>query len=140
VRNGMLNACGRIVLFTDADLSSPIEEAPKLLKELEAGADVATGSRWLRAETQIQRQPLHRQLCGRIFNLLLRITLGLQFKDKQCGFKAFRRRGSKGFSPCIKSNGGALILRFLFLACKFGFKVLEVPVVWDTATEPVSIS
>ena len=60
VRNGMLNARGRVVLFSDADLSSPIEEAPKLFGALEDGADIAIGSRWLRAETQTQRQPLHR--------------------------------------------------------------------------------
>ena len=62
VRNGMLQAQGRVILFSDADLSSPIEEAPKLLSALEEGADIAIGSRWLRAETQTQRQPLHRQL------------------------------------------------------------------------------
>src|ERR1039458_1412515 len=61
---------------------------PKLLQPLAAGADIAIGSRWLRAELQTQRQSLHRQLFGRIFNLLLRIILGLQFKDTQCGFKA----------------------------------------------------
>jgi len=62
VRNGMLNARGEILLFSDADLSSPIEEAPKLLAALDQGADIAIGSRWLRSETQTQRQPLHRQL------------------------------------------------------------------------------
>src|SRR5512132_2541871 len=66
VRNGMLNARGEILLFSDADLSSPIEEAPKLFAALEAGADVAIGSRWLRSELQTERQPLHRQLFGRI--------------------------------------------------------------------------
>ena len=90
VRHGMLSARGQVVLFSDADLSSPIEEAPKLLRALEEGADIAIGSRWLRAETQTQRQPLYRQLFGRIFNLLLRLTLGLNFKDTQCGFKAFK--------------------------------------------------
>src|SRR5207248_6225625 len=75
VRNGMLNASGEVLLFSDADLSSPLEEAPKLFAALEAGADVAIGSRWLRSELQTQRQPLHRQLFGRIFNLALRIVL-----------------------------------------------------------------
>jgi len=130
VRNGMLNARGRIVLFTDADLSSPIEEAPKLLKVLEEGADVAIGSRWLRAETQIQRQPLHRQLFGRIFNQLLRITLGLQFKDTQCGFKAFRQQAVQATFPLQKIEGWGFDPEILFLTRKFGFKVLEVPVVW----------
>src|ERR1700739_4335303 len=79
VRNGMLNARGKILLFSDADLSSPIEEAPKLLQALEEGADIAIGSRWLRAETQTQRQALHPHVLGRIFYFLFRITPGPQF-------------------------------------------------------------
>lgn len=81
VRNGVLNARGAIVLFTDADLSSPIEEARKLLEAIEAGADVAIGSRWVRSELQMQRQSGARQLMGRAFNLLLRVLLRLDFKD-----------------------------------------------------------
>ena len=95
VRNGMLNAVGEVLIFSDADLSSPIGESSKLLKALEEGADIAIGSRWLRSETQTHRQPVHRQIFGRIFNLLLRLTLGLQFKDTQCGFKAFTRESAR---------------------------------------------
>lgn len=130
VRNGMLNARGRIVLFSDADLSSPIEEAPKLFKALEDGADIAIGSRWLRAEMQTQRQPLHRQLFGRIFNLLLRITLGLQFKDTQCGFKAFKQPAAKAIFPLQKIERWGFDPEILFLARKLGYKVEEIPVRW----------
>jgi dolichyl-phosphate beta-glucosyltransferase len=130
VRHGMLNARGQFVLFTDADLSSPIEEAPKLFAALEAGADIAIGSRWLRAETQTQRQPLHRQLFGRIFNLLLRLTLGLQFADTQCGFKAFNRPAVDAIFPRQKIERWGFDPEILFLARKFGFKVKEVPVAW----------
>jgi len=130
VRHGMLNARGRIVLFSDADLSSPIEEAPKLFQALEQGADIAIGSRWLRAETQTQRQPLYRQLFGRIFNLLLRITLGLKFKDTQCGFKAFRQPAVQAIFPLQKIERWGFDPETLFLARKFGFKVKEVPVAW----------
>ncbi len=130
VRMGMLSARGRIVLFSDADLSSPIEEAPKLLQALEAGADIAIGSRWLRAETQTQRQPLYRQLFGRIFNLLLRLTLGLQFADTQCGFKAFKRPAVQAIFPLQKIERWGFDPEILFLARKFGFKVQEVPVAW----------
>ncbi len=122
VRMGMLSARGRIVLFSDADLSSPIEEAPKLLQALEAGADIAIGSRWLRAETQTHRQPLYRQLFGRIFNLLLRLTLGLQFKDTQCGFKAFKRPAVQAIFPLQKIERWGFDPEILFLARKFGFK------------------
>lgn len=130
VRNGMLQARGRIVLFSDADLSSPIEEAPKLLQALEAGADIAIGSRWLRAETQTQRQPVHRQIFGRIFNLLLRLTLSLKFKDTQCGFKAFRRPAVQAIFPLQKIERWGFDPEILFLARKFKFKVQEVPVAW----------
>jgi dolichyl-phosphate beta-glucosyltransferase len=130
VRNGMLHSRGQIVIFSDADLSSPIEEAPKLLRALEAGADIAIGSRWLRAETQTQRQPLHRQLFGRIFNLLLRLTLGLKFKDTQCGFKAFRRDAVDAIFPLQRIERWGFDPEILFLARKFYFKVEEVPVAW----------
>ena len=130
VRNGVLQAQGRLILFSDADLSSPIEEAPKLLNALEAGADIAIGSRWLHAETQTQRQPLHRQLFGRIFNLLLRVSLGLQFADTQCGFKAFKRAAALAIFPLQKIERWGFDPEILFLARKMGFKVQEVPVVW----------
>jgi glycosyltransferase involved in cell wall biosynthesis len=130
VRNGMLNARGRIVLFSDADLSSPIEEAPKLFLALEAGADIAIGSRWLRAETQTQRQPLHRQLFGRIFNLILRLTLGLQFADTQCGFKAFKQPAVQAIFPRQRIERWGFDPEILFLARKLKFKVQEISVAW----------
>jgi dolichyl-phosphate beta-glucosyltransferase len=130
VRNGMLHAKGAVVLFTDADLSSPIEEASKLLKALDEGADIAIGSRWLRAETQTQRQPLYRQLFGRIFNLLLRLTLGLNFKDTQCGFKAFKQPAVHAIFPLQKIERWGFDPEILFLARKLGFKVQEIPVLW----------
>jgi dolichyl-phosphate beta-glucosyltransferase len=141
VRHGMLNARGRIVLFSDADLSSPIEEAPKLFQALEQGADIAIGSRWLRAEAQTQRQPLHRQLFGRIFNLLLRITLGLKFKDTQCGFKAFKQPAVQAIFPRQRIERWGFDPEILFLARKFGFKVQEISVAWghsgDTRINPL---
>jgi len=130
VRNGMLSARGRVVLFSDADLSSPIEEAPKLFQALEQGADIAIGSRWLRAETQTQRQPLYRQVFGRVFNLMLRLTLGLNYKDTQCGFKAFKQRPAQTVFPLQRIDRWGFDPEILFLARKFGFKVQEVSVAW----------
>lgn len=130
VRNGVLHAQGSIVLFTDADLSSPIEEAPKLMEAIQAGADVAIGSRWLRTELQTQRQSVARQVLGRAFNVLLRILLRLPFKDTQCGFKAFRRSAAKTLFPLQKIEGWGFDPEILFLACKSNLKVAEVPVVW----------
>ncbi len=130
VRNGVLNARGDVILFTDADLSSPIEEAPKLFAALRQGADMAIGSRWLQVELQNKRQPLYRQVFGRIFNLLLRITLGLPYKDTQCGFKAFSRStGEAIFSRQMIDRWG-FDPEILFLARKMGYKIVEVPVEW----------
>ncbi len=130
VRNGMLSARGEIVVFSDADLSSPIEEMPKLLAALAAGADIAIGSRWLRAELQTQRQSLHRQLFGRVFNGLNRVILGLRFKDTQCGFKAFTRRAAQMILPLQRIERWGFDPEILFLARKFGLRVDEVPVRW----------
>ncbi len=130
VRHGMLKARGEIVVFSDADLSSPIEEMPKLLQALAAGADIAIGSRWLRAELQTTRQSLHRQLFGRIFNGLNRIILGLRYKDTQCGFKAFTRRAAQTILPLQRIERWGFDPEILFLAHKFGFRVDEVPVRW----------
>jgi dolichyl-phosphate beta-glucosyltransferase len=130
VRNGMMNARGETLLFSDADLSSPIEEAGKLLAAVKGGADIAIGSRWLRSDLQTQRQPLYRQLFGRVFNLLLRIILGLNFKDTQCGFKAFTRQAADQLFPLQKIERWGFDPELLYLARKFKLKVVEVPVAW----------
>jgi len=130
VRNGMLHARGDVCLFTDADLSSPMTEAQKIFGAIAAGADVAIGSRWLRAELQTERQPLYRQVFGRIFNLVLRVFLGLKFADTQCGFKAFRRDAAQRIFPLQKIERWGFDPEILFLARRLGFAVTEVPVVW----------
>ena len=130
VRNGMLHARGDVCLFTDADLSSPMTEAPKLFAAIAQGADIAIGSRWLRTELQTERQPLYRQAFGRIFNLALRIILGLRFADTQCGFKAFRRDAAQQIFPLQKIERWGFDPEILFLARRAGLKTEEVPVVW----------
>ncbi|HTR65406.1 MAG TPA: dolichyl-phosphate beta-glucosyltransferase [Terriglobales bacterium] len=130
VRNGMLRASGEILLFSDADLASPIEESEKLFAAIAAGADIAIGSRWIRSELQTQRQPLHRQLMGRLYNLLMRIVLGLNFKDTQCGFKAFKRSTAQRIFQFQKIERWGFDPELLYLARKFGLRVVEIPVAW----------
>jgi glycosyltransferase involved in cell wall biosynthesis len=130
VRNGMLHADGDICLFTDADLSSPITEAAKLFEALAGGADIAIGSRWLRPELQTERQSLLRQAFGRIFNLVLRVILGLRFADTQCGFKAFRLEAAQCIFPLQRIERWGFDPELLFLARRAGLRVEEVPVVW----------
>jgi dolichyl-phosphate beta-glucosyltransferase len=131
VRTGIMNAQGRFILFTDADLSTPIEEISKLVGALEAGADIAIGSRWMRSAMQTKRQPIARQGLGRIFNLLSRVVLGLEFQDTQCGFKAFRRNAAKSIFSLQTIEQWGFDPEILFLARRSGFKVTEVPVLWS---------
>ena len=133
VRHGMLEASGEILLFTDADLSSPIEQASKLFEVIEAGADVAIGSRWLQPDLQAHRQSFLRQLYGRGFNLALRIFLGLKFKDTQCGFKAFTRSTAHTLFPLQRIDGWGFDAELLYIADRLGMKVKEVPVIWSHA-------
>ena len=130
VRHGMMEAGGDVLLFTDADLSSPIYEAEKLITALQQGADIAIGSRWLRAELQTERQPLYRQLFGRVFNLLLRIVLGLRFKDTQCGLKTFTARAAQAIFPRQRIERWGFDPEILFLAKRAGLVVAELPVEW----------
>jgi glycosyltransferase involved in cell wall biosynthesis len=130
VRNGMLNAHGEVLLFSDADLSSPIEEAEKLFAAIASGAEVAIGSRWLQSDMQTERQPLYRQFFGRAFNLVSRAILGLRFKDTQCGFKAFTRRAAQAIFPLQLIERWGFDPELLYVADKFGFRVVEVPVAW----------
>jgi dolichyl-phosphate beta-glucosyltransferase len=130
VRNGMLHAQGAICLFSDADLSSPIAEADKLFAAIGGGADIAIGSRWVNPELQTRRQPRYRQLFGRIFNLGLRLGLGLHFKDTQCGFKAFSRRAAQTLFPLQRIERWGFDPELLYLAQKRGFIIREVPVEW----------
>lgn len=131
VRNGMLNASGQILLFTDADLSSPIEEAAKLFAAIESGeADVAIGSRYLQSELQTRKQPIHRRMMGRAFNLALRAILGLSYVDTQCGFKAFSRKAVGIIFPGMKIERWGFDPEILFLARRYGLRVKEVPVSW----------
>jgi len=131
VRNGMLHAGGEVLLFSDADLSSPIEEATKLFAAIRSGADIAIGSRWLQPELQAYRQSVLRQFYGRIFNLALRILLSLNFKDTQCGFKAFTRKAAQTIFPLQEIERWGFDPELLYLARKSGLKVKEVAVVWS---------
>jgi glycosyltransferase involved in cell wall biosynthesis len=110
VRQGVLHAVGDMVMFTDADLSAPMEEAEQLFEALRQGADIAIGSRWLERNRQTLKQPLYRQFFGRCFNAITRLVMGLPFADTQCGFKALHRPVPRLFSSCNASTVGALTL------------------------------
>jgi len=128
VRVGMLDGRGDILLFSDAALSTPVTEAAKQIEAIENGAVIAIGSRWLRRELQKKPQPLHRQICGRIFNLVIRMVLGLSYNDTQCGFKAFTRRAAQVLFPAQRIERFGFDSELLLLARKCDFTIQEVPV------------
>ncbi len=130
VRTGMLQAHGEIVLFTDADLSAPIEEAEGLFAAIAAGADIAIGSRWLETKRQTIRQPFYRQFFGRCFNGVTRFVMGLKFADTQCGFKAFTRAAAQTVFQLQTIERWGFDPEILFIALKRGYVVKEVAVSW----------
>ena len=130
VRNGLLQAAGDIVMFTDADLSAPMEEAERLIDAINEGADVAIGSRWLDRARQTIHQPLYRQFFGRCFNWITRTVMGLPFKDTQCGFKAFRRPAAQVIFRLQTIERWGFDPEVLFIARKLKYVICEVPVSW----------
>jgi dolichyl-phosphate beta-glucosyltransferase len=130
VRHGMLEAAGNIVMFTDADLSSPIDEAERLFSALRDGADVAIGSRWLDRGRQTIHQPLYRQFFGRCFNAVTRMVMRLPFADTQCGFKAFTRPAAQAIFQLQRIERWGFDPEILFIALKRGYAVREVAVTW----------
>ena len=129
VHHGMIQARGRLVLFTDADLSAPIEEADKLLAALE-DHDVAIGSRALNRNLIVVRQSRLREFAGVIFNIVVRLFLHLCFVDTQCGFKAFRRETCRIVFDQQTLKGFGFDPELLYLAHRHGLRSVEIPVRW----------
>ena len=130
VRAGFLQALGDVVMFTDADLSAPIEEAERLFAAIAGGADIAIGSRWLKTSRQTHRQPIYRQFFGRCFNMVIRTVMGLKFADTQCGFKAFTRDAAHTVFKLTTIERWGFDPEMLFIGLKRGFWIIEVPVSW----------
>ncbi len=131
VRRGALEAAGERVLVTDTDLSAPIKECDKLAAALDAGFDVAIGSRALRSPGCDVRQSWKRRLSGRIFNLFVRAICLRGFRDTQCGFKLFTRRAARELFGAQTLDGFSFDVEVLYLALRKGFRVKEVPVMWS---------
>ncbi|MBA3946982.1 MAG: glycosyltransferase family 2 protein [Herpetosiphonaceae bacterium] len=145
VRTGMLAAAGQYVLFCDADLATPIQEWEKLYKLLQAGADVAIGSREGLGAQRVG-EPWYRHLMGRVFNLVVRTVVLGGIQDTQCGFKAFTQAAGQRLFGALQLYGagagvvkGAAVTAFdvevLFLARKWGMRVAEAPVHWEYGQE-----
>jgi dolichyl-phosphate beta-glucosyltransferase len=132
VRTGLLAATKPIGLFSDADLSTPIDETPKLLGPIIAGeVDIAFGSRGLDRRLIGERQPWRREQAGRVFNLLVRVATGLPFWDTQCGFKAFRLEACRPILEQARTDGFGFDVELLYLAQRAGLRIREIPVRWN---------
>ena len=132
VRHGMLEAEGQWVLYTDADLSAPIEDFDRLCVAATSGnAQVAIGSRAVDRSLVQVRQAAFREYSGRFFNLVMRLTTGLPFRDTQCGFKLFRRDAAQAIFSRQKLDGFSFDVEDLYIAKKLGIPVVEVPVRWS---------
>ncbi len=134
VRKGLLAARRSIGLFFDADLSTPLEEIPKVIEPIaNDDVDLAFGSRALDRRLIGQHQPWLREQGGRVFNLLVRLTSGLPFWDTQCGFKAFRLDLCRPILQRARIDGFAFDVELLVLAQRAGLRLREIPVRWNHA-------
>lgn len=134
VKTGLLEAEGDVALFSDADLSTPIEELPKLVKPIQDGEyDVAFGSRALDRSLIGTHQPWTREQSGKIFNLMVRTLTGLPFWDTQCGFKAFNMQKFRPLLELMLVDRFGFDVEFLYVAYFKGLRLQEIPVRWNDA-------
>lgn len=130
VRYGMLRAQGKWVLFSDADLATPIEELDKLAQQLDQGYAIAIGSRPLRESQLIVRQPFYREWAGRAFNKVVQLLAVRGIRDTQCGFKLFTREAVQAIFPLCQLDGFSFDFEVLHYAQRLGYPIAEVPVRW----------
>jgi dolichyl-phosphate beta-glucosyltransferase len=136
VRQGMMEAKGKLRLFTDADNSTPISEIEKFLIEFEKGADIVIGSREIKGAILDPPQPLFRRFMGEGFKILRKIILGLwEIQDTQCGFKCFKSEVVEKIFPKCKINRFAFDPEILILAKRENYKIKEIPVYWRNDLE-----
>jgi len=135
VKRGVLASKGEFVVFSDADLSTPIEELDKLFSCIESGYDIAIGSRGIKESEVRVRQPWYRQTMGRTFNVLVKLFLLKDFNDTQCGFKLFKGGIAREIARELKIDGFCFDVEMLYLAKKKGYRIKEIGVVWDNSIQ-----
>jgi len=136
VKHGVKKASGDLILFSDSDLSTPIEEYEKLKEYIDKGYDIAIGSRRIKGSEIKIKQPLHRRLIGKIFGLLVEILLLKGIKDTQCGFKLFRTNTAKNVFTQQRIRGYCFDVEILYISRnEYNAKIKEVPVTWINSAE-----
>ncbi|HPW74369.1 MAG TPA: glycosyltransferase family 2 protein [Kiritimatiellia bacterium] len=131
VRTGVLAAEGDLILMSDADLSTPLQEWVRLKEAVDAGAAIACGSRAVRGAHILTPPPLHRRVLSRVFNLLVHLAGVHDMRDTQCGFKLFRRDVAREVFSRSRINRFAFDVEIIAMARDLGYRVVEVPVIWN---------
>jgi len=135
VKKGILSSAGEHLLFSDADLSTPIEEADKLFNYMEKGYDIVIGSRSIAGSDVKIHQPFYREKMGRIFNFLVNSLLMSGFNDTQCGFKLFKGDIARQIGKELTINGFCFDVEMLYLAKKKGYRIAEVGIIWENSPQ-----
>lgn len=135
VREGIKNSIGEYVLFSDADLSTPIQELDKLLTFMGGGFDIAIGSRSVKGASVIVHQPWLRERMGKIFNFFISAFLMADFKDTQCGFKLFKGPIARELASKLRIDGFSFDVEMIYLAKKKGLQIKEAGVVWRNSPQ-----
>jgi dolichyl-phosphate beta-glucosyltransferase len=130
VKKGIISSMGDYILFSDADLSTPIEELDKLFDFIGKGYDIVIGSRALAGSDVRVHQPWYREAMGKVFNFFVRTILIKRISDTQCGFKLFKSSVAKGIASDMKTVGFSFDVEMLYLAMKNRYRIKEVPVIW----------
>ena len=130
VKKGIENAKFNLLLFSDADLATPIQNLDKMIKETHKGAEIVISSRNMPDSNIVVKQPFYRQIMGKLFPLLVRLLLLPKIKDSQCGFKLFKIDVAKKIVNKQTINGFCFDVELLYIAKKKGFVIKEVPVKW----------
>jgi dolichyl-phosphate beta-glucosyltransferase len=130
VARGMIKARGKLVLFSDADLSTPIEEIEKLLPHINEGYSIVIGSRGM-TESIVEKKPFHREIISNTLNIIVKLLAVSGIQDTQCGFKLYTRDAAQRVALLQRIYGFAFDIEHLYIARKLHFKIKEVPVKWD---------
>ena len=135
VKRGILASRGEYVLFTDADLSAPIEELDNIFYYVKNSYDIVIGSRSIQDSSVRVHQPWHRETMGKAFNFFIKLLLLKDFNDTQCGFKLFNGNVARRIVPLLKIDGFCFDVEMLYLAKNKGFKIKEAGVVWENSPQ-----
>lgn len=130
IRQGVMASKGELILFSDADLSTPISEIENFLPFLHQGYDIVIGSRRTKNSLITRKQPFHRRISGKIFQFLVRQVLKLPFSDTQCGFKLFKGNVARNLFSSLVHKGFIFDVEIIYKAYTSGYKIKEVGVIW----------